>query len=74
MNRSGPQRLDSLALRASDIATNSILLDPLDVGEISDAERHNVTFGPSGSNPTLHSEQRLAGAGPGTSFCSVADR
>ena len=35
-----------------------ILLDPLDTGDIYDNERHNITYGPAGTNPTLHSEDR----------------
>lgn len=44
--------------RSSGIASKSILLDPIDVGQISDTDRHNITYGPMGSNPTLHSETR----------------
>ena len=44
--------------RAASIAGNSILLDPLDVGQIHDADRHNITYNPAGLNPTLHSETR----------------
>ena len=44
--------------RGPSIAAHSILLDPLDVGNIADDERHNVTYGPLGTNPTLHSQSR----------------
>ena len=44
--------------RAPSIADNSILLDPLDVGEIYDDESHNITYARDGTNPTLHSEMR----------------
>ena len=44
--------------RANSINSNSILLDPLDVGDVPDLERHNITYGPNGQNPTLHSEAR----------------
>ncbi len=44
--------------RANSIAGNAILLDPLDVGDIYGAERHNITFAPDGTNPTLHPEVR----------------
>ena len=42
--------------RATSIGANSILLDPLDVGDIGDDDRHNITYNPLGGNPTLHSE------------------
>lgn len=44
--------------RAVSIAGSAILLDPLDVGTISDHDRHNITYGPGGANPTLHSDLR----------------
>jgi hypothetical protein len=44
--------------RGPSIATNSVLLDPLDVGDIADDERHNITYDALGQNPTLHSEPR----------------
>ena len=44
--------------RANSIAGNAILLDPVDVGDIYDTERHNITYGPNGTNPTLHSDAR----------------
>lgn len=44
--------------RANSIASNSILLDPLDVGDILDDDRHNITYNLLGLNPTLHSETR----------------
>jgi len=44
--------------RAGSVAANSILLDPMDVGRIGDADRHNVTYAPGGIDPTLHSEPR----------------
>jgi hypothetical protein len=44
--------------RGPSIAANSVLLDPLDVGDIEDDERHNITYNPLGQNPTLHSEPR----------------
>lgn len=42
--------------RGTRIGANSILLNPLDVGVIDDDERHNVTYNPSGGNPTRHSD------------------
>ena len=42
--------------RANSIGANSILLNPLDVGDIGDDDRHNITYNPLGGNPTLHSE------------------
>jgi hypothetical protein len=42
--------------RATSIGANSILLDPVDVGDIDDDNRHNITYNPSGETPTLHSE------------------
>jgi hypothetical protein len=47
-----------LHFRAGSIAPNAILLDPVDVGDIFDNDRHNITYSPNGSNPTLHSEIR----------------
>ncbi|MDZ7842169.1 MAG: adenylosuccinate lyase [Gammaproteobacteria bacterium] len=44
--------------RASSISGNSLLLDPLDVGDITDTERHNITFAPNGLNPALYSDVR----------------
>ncbi len=44
--------------RARTIASTSILLNPVDVGDITDQDRHNITYNPQGSNPTLHSEAR----------------
>lgn len=44
--------------RAPSIGANSILLDPLDVGDITDSDRHNITYDVAGGNPTLHSEIR----------------
>jgi hypothetical protein len=41
---------------SSTIGNNSLLLDPDDVGEIGDNDRHNVTYDPLGGNSTLHSE------------------
>jgi hypothetical protein len=32
------------------------LLNPLDVGDIRDNDRHNITYNPLGGNSTLHSE------------------
>ena len=40
------------------ICMNALLLDPQDVGGIADADRHNITYKPSGLDPTLHSEAR----------------
>lgn len=45
--------------RNASVAANAVLLDPLDVGEITDEKRHNVTYDALGQNPTLHSEPRL---------------
>ena len=39
------------------IGSNSILLDPLQVGRTT-AGRHNITYGPNGENPALHSDSR----------------
>ncbi|MDN3520183.1 hypothetical protein [Halomonas ramblicola] len=44
--------------RADSISDNSLLLDPLDVGDITDNNRHNITFAPGGINPAMHSEVR----------------
>ncbi len=44
--------------RNASIAANSIFLNPLDVGEVTDEERHNITYDVLGRNPTLHSEPR----------------
>lgn len=44
--------------RSDAISSSSILIDPLDVGEISDAERHNVIYDVVGSQAMLHSEPR----------------
>lgn len=44
--------------RADTIAINSLLLDPQDVSDIIDDDRHNVTFSPGGGNPTLHSKPK----------------
>ncbi len=40
--------------RATSIAANAVLLNPLDVGEVTGKERHNVTYDALGQNPTLH--------------------
>ena len=41
------------------VAANAILLNPLDVGEVTIGERHNVTYDVLGQNPTLqHLELR----------------
>lgn len=44
--------------RALSVCLNSIRLDPLDVGDITDNEHHNITYKPNGQDPTLHSEAR----------------
>jgi len=44
--------------RGASIASNAILLDPLDIGDIFDNKRHNITYDALGQNPTLHSEPR----------------
>ena len=44
--------------RAGSIGSNAILLNPVDVGDIFDNDRHNITYAPCGANPTLHSEIR----------------
>ena len=44
--------------RGPSIADNSVLLDPVDVGDIVDDDRHNITYDALGHNPTLHSEPR----------------
>lgn len=40
------------------VTPNSVLLNPLQVGRITDKERHNITFNQTGRNATLHSEVR----------------
>ena len=47
--------------RNASVAANAVLLNPLDVGEVTDEERHNVTYDALGQNPTLHSELRRFG-------------
>ena len=44
--------------RTDTIASNSLLLDPQDVGDILGNGRHNITFSPGGANPTLHSKPK----------------
>jgi hypothetical protein len=44
--------------RGFTIASHAILLDPIDVGEIADVARHNITYAPNGAEPTLHSEPK----------------
>jgi hypothetical protein len=44
--------------RSDSISSSSILIDPIQVGEISDAERHNITYDAVGGNATVHSEPR----------------
>lgn len=44
--------------RGPSVIQSSILLDPLDVDSINDDERHNVTYGPNGQSPTLHSDPK----------------
>lgn len=44
--------------RNSSIAANTILLNPLDVGEVYDSDRHNITYNVFGQNPRLHSKPR----------------
>ena len=44
--------------RDASIAENAVLLNPLDVGEVTGKERYNVTYNASGRNPTLHPELR----------------
>ena len=45
--------------RGPAIAAHSMLLDPLDVGDIQDDDRHNITYGVGvDPTPTLHSEPR----------------
>ena len=53
----GRAELDQ-AYRTVMVAQRSLLLDPTDVGRITDDERHNITYNPSGDSPTLHSEPR----------------
>ena len=43
---------------ATAVAQNSVLINPSDVGRISDSDHHNVTYDKLGNNPTLHSEPR----------------
>ncbi|MGH7238673.1 MAG: adenylosuccinate lyase, partial [Candidatus Saccharimonadales bacterium] len=40
------------------VTPNAVLLDPLQVGQITDAARHNITFNQAGLNATLHSDAR----------------
>lgn len=42
--------------RNDDVGNRSILFDPMDVGRIHDADRHNITYDPAGGTPTLHSD------------------
>ena len=42
----------------STIGLNALWLDPMQVGQITDNERHNITYDENGGNPTLHSEAR----------------
>lgn len=44
--------------RADIIMASSLWLDPVSVGPITDAEKHNITYGAAGVHPTLHSEPR----------------
>lgn len=44
--------------RAPSIGDSSLLLDPLDVGEIVDTDHHNITYKPDGTGSRLHSETR----------------
>jgi hypothetical protein len=44
--------------RNNTILNGSVWLAPMDVGPIADAEKHHITYGPAGQNPTLHSEAR----------------
>lgn len=43
------------------VARHSLLLNPLQVGEITDNDRHNITFGPPGYPKILHSEPKRFG-------------
>lgn len=53
------RRIDLEAnFRANSIMTSSLWLDPVEVGPIFDAEKHHITYGVAGDNPTLHSEPR----------------
>lgn len=44
--------------RATTIGANSVMLDPTDVGTITDDDIHNITYKPNGSDGTIHSEPR----------------
>jgi len=44
--------------RADQIATESVWLDPTQVGVIGDADRHHVTYSPGGAPAYLHSDAR----------------
>ena len=44
--------------RGPSIIQNSILLNPLDVGTVNDNQRHNITYGPAGQRPALHSDTK----------------
>jgi hypothetical protein len=40
------------------VTSNAVLLDPLQVGQIADSNRHNITFNQAGLNAILHSDLR----------------
>jgi len=42
--------------RGSTIGSNCVMLDPTDVGDITDQENHNITYKPDGTDGTLHSK------------------
>lgn len=44
--------------RATSIGAASVLLDPVDVGNVTDNEHHNITYDLNGGNATLHSKAR----------------
>ncbi|WP_435258086.1 hypothetical protein ACSBLW_18580 [Thioclava sp. FR2] len=46
------------AFETSSICRHSLWLNPLEVGPITDHEKHNITFSPNGGNRFLHSDIR----------------
>ena len=44
--------------RTNQIGDKSLILDPLDVGQLADSDRHNVTYSPQGLNAKIHSDVR----------------
>lgn len=46
------------AYRLNAVGDRSIILDPVEVGDVIDGKRHNITFSPQGLNACLHSDPR----------------